>query len=1235
MPVDVKDGSLPAAAGLSIAAAITAGGAATHEGESPSPLQADDRSSFVSTTGGATAAVVETASLLSVGGGNGLGTATPATESMTVTTDKADYAPGSTATFIVAGVNSGSSVAFQIADLASDPGINGIADVYAPFSVTDGGLGDSDGLANGVVVAKWQVPVDGSATGATLQLTATSGSQTATTTFSDASDTPGDYNSVFGIALNPNVPSEAPSFVTFQITALPTNGTVVLADGSTPVSVGQSLTPAQAAALRLKPNGVAQSSQVDFAQVIAGLPPIPRSITLPFDSTTNTITLGGTAAPASTTTTLNNAELASAAAPANPNPIVLENQKTGTPQSVWQISPGQDSTKIQGFTTNISTPVGGTVQFKINNQTGNGTYQINIYRLGYYGGNGATLVTTLNHSGSPVVQPNPLSDPTTGLVDAGNWSVTDSWAVPSTATSGVYVADVIDGSQKFQIPFVITNPSSTSDIVFQTSDETWQAYNGFGGANLYGGNGPANPPPPAFGQGAAFAVSYNRPIVTRDSIGTYAGPQDSLFGAEYAAIYWLEQNGYDVSYISGIDTATNGSLLLNHKVFMDAGHDEYWTDSQVANVQAAADAGVNLAFLSGNEIFWQTRLSPSIDSTADPNRTLVTYKDTHFNQEIDPSGKDTGTFEDPRLGSPAMPSNEVTGTFFQVDQTADTLGIQIPYGETQLRFWRNTSVATTAPGQTASLQPDLLGYEWDSAPDNPFTPAGLIDLSSTTVQESTAYNTDWGNVDTSGTATHNLVEYRDPTSGALVFGAGTVFWSWGLSSQHDNSPSPYSSQSTDPNVQQAMVNLFADMGVQPQTLQASLVIASQSTDKTPPTSAISTVSSRNVVEGQTVTVSGTATDAGGGVIGAVQVSSDGGATWHPASGQVGSGSMNWTYSFTAPAPGTYTIESRAVDDSLNLETPGTGVSYTVTPSTAISLFSSSIIPPIANDPNAVEVGVKFTAATSGLISGIRFYKGSTNTGTHVGDLWSASGALLATVTFTNETASGWQQATFASPVSITAGTTYIASYHTNTGNYADTPYYFATYQGQSDGSLNAPGDNLNGVFAYSANSTFPNNASTDTGDNFWVDIVFNDSGHLPPVLSNVAGSASYAAGATATTLSSGTTVSDPGGSTTLVSGTVSISSGLFTGDMLAASTSGTNITASYSASTGVLSLTGSDTLAHYQQVLDSVSYSSSNQNPTNYSGDPSRTISWVVNDGTTQQRDSDHYDQYHRRTGDE
>ena len=90
-----------------------------------------------------------------------------------------------------------------------------------------------------------------------------------------------------------------------------------------------------------------------------------------------------------------------------------------------------------------------------------------------------------------------------------------------------------------------------------------------------------------------------------------------------------------------------------------------------------------------------------------------------------------------------------------------------------------------------------------------------------------------------------------------------------------------------------------------------------------------------------MTVTGTATDTGGGVVGGVEVSTDGGKTWHPASGVVGSTTMNWNYSFVAPATGSYTIETRAVDDSLNLETPGKGMSYTVTPSSALSLFSGS------------------------------------------------------------------------------------------------------------------------------------------------------------------------------------------------------------------------------------------------------------------------------------------------------
>ncbi|MFL5237743.1 MAG: DUF4082 domain-containing protein [Rhizomicrobium sp.] len=769
------------------------------------------------------------------------------------------------------------------------------------------------------------------------------------------------------------------------------------------------------------------------------------------------------------------------------NPIMLENQKPGTPKSVWQIEPGQDSTTIQGFTTAISSNVGGTVQFKINNQTGSPNYHIDIYRLGYYGGNGARLVTTLqNQAATSVVQPAPLRDPSTGLVDAGNWSVTDSWNVPTDAVSGVYVANVVDGAEIFQIPFVIRNDSSHSEIVLQTTDQDWQAYNGWGGANLYGGNGPGI-------EGSAYAVSYNRPIVTRDGIGSEAQVWSYLFSAEYPAIQWLEQNGYDVSYISGIDSATNGSLLLNHKVFMDAGHDEYWTETQRANVEAAAHAGVNLVFLSGNEIFWKTRLAPSIDGSGSSNRTLVSYKDTHANALIDPTGQDTGNFADPRFG-PALPANQLTGTLFAVNAFRfDT--ITVPYPMTQLRFWRNTAVAQTSPGQTASLVPNLLGVEWDTAPDNGFRPAGLVNLSSTTVQVTSGqYLLDYGNTFGSGTAIHNLVLHRDPVSGALIFSAGSIDWSWALASDHDGMATP-----VDPNVQQAMVNLFADMGVQPATLQANLVTASQSTDATAPTSGITNLSATSVVEGQSITATGTATDAGGKIAG-VEVSTDGGKSWHPANGNVGAANVTWSYTFVAGAPGTFNVESRATDDSLNLGAASTGVSYKVTPSSNLTIFSPTDTPAVItnNDSGSVELGVKFVPAESGQITGIRFYKGPQNTGTHLGDLWTSNGTLLASATFSNETASGWQQVNFATPVSVQGGVTYVASYHANTGHYSSTDFYFIDYGGHTTGALNAPGSSLNGLYAYGSGPNFPSNVSYIDAANYWVDVVFNDSGMTAP-----------------------------------------------------------------------------------------------------------------------------------------
>ncbi|WP_225703695.1 DUF4082 domain-containing protein [Bradyrhizobium cenepequi] len=791
------------------------------------------------------------------------------------------------------------------------------------------------------------------------------------------------------------------------------------------------------------------------------------------------VTTAQTSSPARQVATTASPNLLAAAATST-NPIVLENQKQGTPQSVWDID-GAGSSNIEGFATDISVNIGNRVDFKIN--TDSSDYRIEIYRLGYYGGMGARLVTTIQHTGVQN-QPAPLRDAATGLVDAGNWSVSASWNVPGDAVSGVYIAKLVREDGTFgenHIPFIVRDDSSTSDVVFQTSDTTWQAYNGWGGANFYGGNGPAT----GQGAGRAYAVSYNRPIATRGGIGTASGPQDYLFGAEYAAIYWLEQNGYDVSYMAGVDTDRYGSLLLNHKLYLDAGHDEYWSGQQRANVEAARDAGVNLAFWSGNEMYWRTRWGNSISSDATAYRTLISYKETWANSSIDPSDQWTGTFRDPRFSPPAtgggIPENALIGQMFQVDDVgvtqADALqAITIPYDDANLRFWRNTSVANLQPAQTATLTKNYLGYEWDEAPDNGFDPAGLVRLSSTTLPVNT-YLLDYGNTVGSGISTHNLTLYR-AASGALVFGAGTVYWPWGLSDNHDLQPTP-----SDPRVQQAMINLLADMGIQPGTLQSGMVAATASTDTTRPTSTINALASFSAQS--VVTISGTAADFGGGVIAGVEVSTDGGATWFNATGD-----ETWTYTWSPQVAGTYTIKSRAVDDSINLEMPSAGRTVTVTAPSYLTLFPGSASADIVNttDASAVELGVRFQTSISGTVSGIRFYKSSQDTGTHTGSLWSSTGTLLATATFTNETATGWQSVTFSNPVSLTPGATYVASYHTNVGHYSVSSDYFTS--DVTSGPLTASA-NGNGVYTYSSNRAFPTN--TFSGENYWVDVMFNPS----------------------------------------------------------------------------------------------------------------------------------------------
>jgi hypothetical protein len=754
------------------------------------------------------------------------------------------------------------------------------------------------------------------------------------------------------------------------------------------------------------------------------------------------------------------------------NAITAENALPGTAATVWDVN-GAGDLSIQGFGTEMSVNKGQTIHFKIN--TDASAYTIRIYRLGYYQGNGARLMGTGTITASlPQVQPAELYDPTTGLTDCGNWTESAHWDVPANAVSGMYIAKLTrtDNGGASHMVFIVRDDASHSDVFFKASDATWQAYNVYGGNSLYVGS-------TSYAGGHATKVSYNRPFITRNGGGGGGAAQDWLFNAEYPMIRWMEANGYDMTYTTDIDADRSGSLLLNHKAILSVGHDEYWSGQERTNWEAARAAGVHLAFFSGNEIYWKTRWENSTDGTNTPNRTLVCYKEGTLGENICGDKCDplpnvwTGLWRDGGAYPAAdgnRPENALSG---QISWDGTTGAIEVPDTYKNLRFWRNTSIASLGAGQTATLSDGTLGYEWDWEQYPASYPANRILLSGTVLN----------------THTHHLSLYRY-SSGALVFGAGTVQWSWGLDGNHDNGSSV-----PDVRMQQATINLFADMGIQPASIQSGLIAATASSDVQTPTSVITSPAPAALLpNGGHVIVTGTASD--NIMVAGVEVSVDGGTTWLAATG-----TTSWSFTWTPTTQGLITIKSRAFDDSGNIETEGSAPAVNaiidtvsaplpvVCPCTIFQPIDAPAVP-LANDQRGIEVGMKFRATEDGYITGIRYYKGSGTTGLHIGDLWSTTGTLLAQATFTAETASGWQEVTLGTPVAITAGNTYIVSYYSTSGDY---PY---TSPGLTTSVVNGPVqaladgvDGPNGVYNYNDEPIFP--TQSYQASNYWADVVFN------------------------------------------------------------------------------------------------------------------------------------------------
>lgn len=758
------------------------------------------------------------------------------------------------------------------------------------------------------------------------------------------------------------------------------------------------------------------------------------------------------------------------------NPIITENALLGTAQSAWDAG---DNAPIEGFAQEFSVNKGETVHFKIDVESATLLpYTVKIYRLGWYQGKGARFIADLGNSLTGKLQPAYNYDASTGKVDCNNWAVSAQWTVPLTAVSGVYIArlDCPSLSAKSILLFIVRDDAANSPILFKTSDATWQAYNNYGGNTFY----TANTPVPGYTH--ATKVSYQRILHLR-------GDKSNFFNSEYPMIRWMERNGYNVSYTTDMDMARDASVITpsNHKILLSVGHDEYWSLEQRTKFENARSNGVNIAFFSGNEVYWKTRWEDSY-------QTLVCYKEGTKGESVcgfkcDPMvGVWTGLWRDgcsPTYTTDGcLPEGSLVN---QMSWTQSTGSIKVPDTYKKLRFWKNTSIASLGTGQTAVLPYGTLGNEWDPEQLVDTYPPHRIILSNT-IQSSFI---------------HKMAIYRH-SSGALVFSSGTMQWPWGLDDKHDLNTATPPVQPVSTDMQQATVNLFHDMGVDAGSLQVNLVAPPIILDVLPPSTTIVYPAHNSTVAGGSITITGTSADNGGGTVAGVEVSLDNGSTWNTATGL-----ENWSYTFSPGGYGTITIKARAWDDIGNVEIPGSPGSPNCKTILLSGPFNYSVFnqtypvtPPLFFSGSPVELGMKFQSSIPGSITGFRYYKGPGVTGVHTGHLWDNTGTLLATKVFTNETTSGWQSVTLSSPVAILPNTTYIVSYFTASGDFTREDPFFtqAVVNGFLRGLANGE-DGGNGVYAYSGSPVFPNNTSGSSS--YFADVLFTSTDATAPQVISV------------------------------------------------------------------------------------------------------------------------------------
>jgi hypothetical protein len=430
--------------------------------------------------------------------------------------------------------------------------------------------------------------------------------------------------------------------------------------------------------------------------------------------------------------------------------IRVENAKPGTTDWLLTNTRIDPKTKyrcpwIEGYCSRTSLRAGEPLSIMVSTNPASG-FMIDIYRLGYYGGAGGRLMQKLGpFNGS--VQPDPDIGPQ--RLRECQWEPAVTFDIPADWVSGVYVGKLTaerEGLQSYVI--FIVRDDRQCDFLFQCSDSTWQAYNRWPDRFALYNDGSKN----NWYTGPDVCVSWDRPYAKSSHINDLPGTQGSgeFLLWEFPLAHWMEKEGYDVSYISNLDTHADGMKLMRAKAFLSVGHDEYWSREMYDNMLAAVSGGMNAAFFSGNTCWGLVPFMPS--SAGVPNRIFSRI----------------GQFGP--LEPMAVKRYPETGRFTQFAPTeANLIGARNIYPYCGVQDWicsdeKHWIYADTGMKNGDSI-PNLVGWEWHG---NPADIPGL----SVVAKGVMTYHKDQEN--------YTATMYPGPKDN-WVFNASTIWWSDGLS----------------------------------------------------------------------------------------------------------------------------------------------------------------------------------------------------------------------------------------------------------------------------------------------------------------------------------------------------------------------------------------------------------------------------------------------------------------------